>query len=187
MNVLYLIGNGFDLAQGLKTRYMDFYPYYIDRSIDSPAIRKICENIGSDFNTWADLELRLGQYSAEIGEGDFDEVYYDLSDCLREYLKREISGFFFSDDDVKKIQSDLLEPYKYLRGRDQMVITNMYGNTFGGHTHHINVISFNYTKILDLALPSENMILGSAQGHNVFYDSVYHICVFRHNVGQVVR
>ena len=27
MNILYLIGNGFDLAQGLKTSYNDFYNY----------------------------------------------------------------------------------------------------------------------------------------------------------------
>ena len=28
MNILYLIGNGFDLSLGMKTRYEDFYEYY---------------------------------------------------------------------------------------------------------------------------------------------------------------
>ena len=43
MNILYLIGNGFDLAQGLKTKYTDFYPYYIDRTVCNPAVKKILE------------------------------------------------------------------------------------------------------------------------------------------------
>jgi hypothetical protein len=33
MNKLYLIGNGFDLAHGLKTRYSDFLLWYINKSI----------------------------------------------------------------------------------------------------------------------------------------------------------
>ena len=33
MNKLYIIGNGFDLAHGLKTRYSDFLLWYINKSI----------------------------------------------------------------------------------------------------------------------------------------------------------
>ena len=31
MNIAYLIGNGFDLNLGLKTKYMDFYKYYLEQ------------------------------------------------------------------------------------------------------------------------------------------------------------
>ena len=30
MNITFLIGNGFDIKLGLKTRYTDFYPIYIN-------------------------------------------------------------------------------------------------------------------------------------------------------------
>ena len=32
MNILYLIGNGFDLNLGLPTRYSDFLEYYFNRA-----------------------------------------------------------------------------------------------------------------------------------------------------------
>jgi hypothetical protein len=32
MNILFLIGNGFDLNLGMKTRYVDFYNYYISNT-----------------------------------------------------------------------------------------------------------------------------------------------------------
>ena len=30
MNIVYLIGNGFDINLGLNTRYCDFYKYYLE-------------------------------------------------------------------------------------------------------------------------------------------------------------
>ena len=33
MNVTYLIGNGFDIACGLKTRYVDFVNEYLEAEI----------------------------------------------------------------------------------------------------------------------------------------------------------
>lgn len=171
MNILYLIGNGFDLAQGLKTKYTDFYPYYIGRTVYNPAVRKMLEDIGKDFYTWADLELRLGQYSAEIEKDDFDDVYYDLSDCLQEYLKKETSTHVFSDEDIKKIGSDLIDPVKYLTGRDQAVIDSMLDSD---SNHHISVISFNYTDVLDKALPMKG-IIGARRRSNVFFDDIFHV------------
>ncbi len=32
MNITFLIGNGFDLNLGLKTRYTDFYKYYMEHN-----------------------------------------------------------------------------------------------------------------------------------------------------------
>ena len=35
MNRLVIIGNGFDMAHGLKTSYMDFINWYWDRRVDN--------------------------------------------------------------------------------------------------------------------------------------------------------
>ena len=171
MEILYLIGNGFDLAQGFKTRYTDFYPFYVERSIINPAIKKICAEIGRDYYTWADLEYRLGQYSIEIDKNDFDDVYYDLSDKLQEYLKRETRGVTFTENDLNKLKADFIQPYEYLSGIEQESLRNMYANA---SNFNINVISFNYTDVLDKALPKLGFI-GTTMGVNAYYKNLYHI------------
>lgn len=40
MNITYLIGNGFDLNLGLKTRYRDFYDYYVKQPSNDDLIKK---------------------------------------------------------------------------------------------------------------------------------------------------
>jgi len=35
MNIIYIIGNGFDINLGLKTRYVDFYKWYVDRNLEN--------------------------------------------------------------------------------------------------------------------------------------------------------
>ena len=43
MNVLYILGNGFDKAQGMKTSYPEFYEYLktIDPSKESSLLKKM--------------------------------------------------------------------------------------------------------------------------------------------------
>ena len=171
MEILYLIGNGFDLAQGFKTRYTDFYPFYVERVILNPAINKICAEIGRDYYTWADLEYRLGQYSVKIDKNDFDDIYYDLSDKLREYLKKETRGAVFTENDLNKIKADFIQPYEYLSGIEKESLRHMYASS---NSHNINVISFNYTDVLDKALPKQGLI-GATMGVNVSYRNLYHI------------
>lgn len=171
MNILYLIGNGFDIARGYKTRYTDFYPYYVDRAVTDHAVEKICNEIGKDFNTWADLEYRLGQYCAEIPKEDFENVYYDLSDRLQEYLKTETARASFEKQDLNKLYLDIAEPFKYLSGIDNVMLKAKFDSDL---SHHINIISFNYTDVLDKAL-SKNSMIGSASGANLFLDNIYHI------------
>ena len=45
MNITYIIGNGFDINLGLKTRYVDFYKWYVDRNREStPDVVKVFRN-----------------------------------------------------------------------------------------------------------------------------------------------
>lgn len=171
MNILYLIGNGFNIARGFKTWYTDFYPYYVNRTFTDPAVEKICYEIGKNFNTWADLEYRLGQYCAEITKDDFENVYYDLSDRLQEYLKAETAGASFEEQDLNKLHLDLAEPFKYLSGIDNVRLKNKFDSDI---SHHVNIISFNYTDVIDKVF-SKNSMIGTAMGTNLFLDNIYHI------------
>ena len=67
MYITFLIGNGFDINLGLKTRYSDFYDYYKYRATkDSVILRWMHED--DDKGNWADLETALGEKVEGIDE-----------------------------------------------------------------------------------------------------------------------
>lgn len=61
-NKLYIIGNGFDLQHGIKSKYWDFKKYIEDE--DSELIEKLEEYFGSD-NLWSDFEETLAYLDTE--------------------------------------------------------------------------------------------------------------------------
>ena len=104
MNVLYLIGNGFDLRLGLPTRYADFLEYYkgqtlklgADRRRQEEAIKKykerffaeMAEREGRGEEQWKDLEIALGEFTTAFGD-DVDglcDFYEDMNRSLEAYL-----------------------------------------------------------------------------------------------------
>lgn len=61
MNVLYILGNGFDKAQGMATSYPEFYKYLTENVKDgSPLLEKMKSAITEDTVLWADMETGLG-------------------------------------------------------------------------------------------------------------------------------
>ena len=78
MKITFLIGNGFDLGVGLKTRYSDFVPYYLSLPDNDPDIIAFKSIIESDKETWADAELALGKLecvSKRIFERNVEYIY----------------------------------------------------------------------------------------------------------------
>ena len=83
MNVLYLIGNGFDLRLGLPTRYADFLKYYerqtpklgADLSLQEETIKKYKKRFFAEMaereergeEQWKDLEIALGEFTKAFG------------------------------------------------------------------------------------------------------------------------
>lgn len=100
MRIVYLIGNGFDLAQGLKTTYNQFYKNRIlSTSFPSGILKTMQTSIKEDVASWADLEKRLGEFTTEMsGLEDVDTVYDYLKKELREYLNGEESRITVSHE-----------------------------------------------------------------------------------------
>ena len=147
MNILYLIGNGLDLAQGMKTRYSDFYDKYskpLEQAIN-PAALKLRSEISKDYQTWADLELSLGTYTSQVKNEDIDAVYYDISDTLREYLNEEQEKYKPTDNVRELAINDLISPYETLLPKDKEEITNYIINLKNSNgpsaTTSMNIIS----------------------------------------------
>ena len=72
MSTVFLIGNGFDLSCGMKTRYSDMYKEYCKiLPNDSSLIKKFKSDIQKDvYNSWADFELGMAKYASELSNED---------------------------------------------------------------------------------------------------------------------
>lgn len=156
MNILYLIGNGFDLAQGLKTSYNDFYKYLCEQTPKNRIEAQMIEQIkGDECEKWSDLELALGEFTKDlIDKTEFEDFYYLLCDQLREYLSGQTRGFKPTDGIIDKYVKDLVRPDYYLCERDKQ----LYRNHFNRYTdnRNITIVSFNYTDVFEKCLDIYN-------------------------------
>ena len=82
MNKLIIVGNGFDLAHGLKTSYKDFIEWYLEKIINS-----IKESIGSKKSNEINNEL----LRIKINPNKYDNDYVK-HEILTEINTREISS-----------------------------------------------------------------------------------------------
>lgn len=96
MNIVFLIGNGFDLEIGLKTSYCDFLSYYLSQNSKASIVSALKEDIKNNIETWADLEKRIGAYLSNVGSPeDAIEIYNDITENLKEFIKAEESKYVF--------------------------------------------------------------------------------------------
>jgi hypothetical protein len=97
MDITFLIGNGFDLSVGLKTRYTDFYRYYFDQAESANApVDVFKRHIKRNLSTWADAEVALGEctekYTLEQAQ-IFRECCDDFLSKLSDYLLLQEKAF----------------------------------------------------------------------------------------------
>lgn len=156
MNILYMIGNGFDLAQNLKTSYQDFYKYLVEQKPKNAIQAKMLEQItGEDHEKWSDLEIALGEFTKDIDDkASFEDFYFDLCNQLRTYLIEQTNGFEVTDHIVDKYIKDMVRPDFYLTPREQLTYERFFRNF--SETRKINIVSFNYTDIIDKCLDVHN-------------------------------
>lgn len=169
MNILYLIGNGFDLAQGLKTSYQDFYEYLKTQTpINSVAELMMKEIQGQEIELWKDMELGLGKLTDKVKDKAlFEEFYYDLCDKLREYLISQDDSYTPTKEITEKYIRDLVCPEDYLSNLGRRDYIN-YFNQFGDN-RMINIVSFNYTDVFSKAIDATNPKLVLPSNRNNYY------------------
>ena len=82
MNIVYILGNGFDKAQGMATSYPEFYKY-LDLEERSALIELLKKEIKSDKEQWSDMEEAFGKFSLKIDtEDNFTELYFmNIRNC----------------------------------------------------------------------------------------------------------
>ncbi len=191
MNVTFLIGNGFDLNLGLKTKYADFIKQYLktDR-LDTSIIETFKMDLAQDRNNanlWANAELAMGQYSIKVAErygSKAAEVYCDLHDdfCtkLASYLKKEQAKIKTSEIKEAFIKCFANVTKGFTAGQTNQLIPLLKKN----ETVNYNFIVYNYTTIID-ELVENNKKVGEhtfkfAGGNTATYKDVIKDIVHAH-------
>ena len=157
LNVVYIIGNGFDINFGLPTRYSDFYARYVNTPVDNTRYRDEILRFKKELSTyphnylWADLERGLGTYTASFCSGKdniktYSVVINDVAKNLRDYLL-ETEGRIDEDkvsSFAPKFKTDIRYPWSYLKARDKQQVQKML-DQHTAQDHLFQIITFNYT------------------------------------------
>ncbi len=163
MNIIFLIGNGFDINIGLKTRYKDFYDYYLslDSSKDNDHVKKLKAHLKKTLSTddkyWSDLEIALGSYSTNFSSlEELELTYNDLNDRFREFIiaideeKLDLSKF-----NIEKLKKSLAHPENCFCRAEKDILRKFYSN-WSNSDCDVKVISFNYTSTIEQLLNNQN-------------------------------
>ncbi|XRJ98285.1 AbiH family protein [Latilactobacillus sakei] len=181
MNITFLLGNGFDIQCGLKTGYSDFYQYILNKKYSVNLSEKYSEQVQSTINnliyaeiykdknipeTWADLELQLGQYTSKLKSEltadnnaekvieKFFEDYEELVEDLNNYLDFIQIPSDNSIEDCSDILFTTLDKFfEGLLGKEHLEVLNKLKNNINNEFRY-NFISFNYTNTLQKILDS---------------------------------
>ena len=170
MNITYLIGNGFDISCGLKTRYVDFINEYLEVESDDPDIRNFKKLIADDYCTWSDAELAFGQLTEKIESATkFRKCFRDFLIGLNTYFTKQEASFdcdAISNEESTTFLAGLKHFHVLLKEESKEILEACVGNGDRNHVTY-NFIIFNYTglfeKILRCSIPENSNDLGSIQ------------------------
>lgn len=154
MSTVFLIGNGFDLSCGMKTRYTDMYKDYCKiQENDTAIIKQFKQDISNnEYETWADFELGMAKYAKKFStENDFLSCLWDFEQYLINYLQKEQNSF------KNKVTSDI---HLFAEIIEEMKkSTNDFYKGFSPNLNNViekikdekkHFICFNYTNIFEL-------------------------------------
>lgn len=180
-NLVYLIGNGFDIKMGLHTRYEEFYQWY--KSLpesDNPTVQTFRDAIRlpSEEPLWSDLEWAIGnKYLSSISNtDDAKAIFKDVQAALQKYIKIQDDNFSCNDySNVPKYISWYFEPYLAFRLSSRKKITHLYDC----HNNNVNIkfAIFNYTSTLEklIGWKDKPMQFSFGDGMKKYISEVEHV------------
>ncbi|MBQ7359522.1 MAG: hypothetical protein IJW63_05460 [Lachnospiraceae bacterium] len=170
MNITFFIGNGFDINLGLKTRYENFYPFFISNAQENNMIRNW---IDGNESLWADLEEKLGQELVRLSQDRLEQFYSDkeeLDKLLLEYLEKEQEKYCFEDrDKLKKEFTRSMETFFVGLPAKDIASINATLDKYKNEEYVYAFITFNYTNVLDkfIELYGTTRVIAGHPGNSV--------------------
>lgn len=160
MNITFLIGNGFDLRMGMKTRFADMYEEYIESDSESEAIINFKEMLRRDapvYKTWGDFEMAMAQRAKDFSDEDsFIECLRDFKLHMAAHLRKEQTEFASRLSLSKGLRNICAQEvsdsiHRFYNGLRPNVVNKFI--ELGAQEHPtFNFISFNYTNVFDSLL-----------------------------------
>lgn len=158
-----MIGNGFDVSLGIKSSYSEFYKWYCDQPSELEHIEEFKKSIQDDMNrdvpddekTWADFEVGLGQYTTKFTPdtvSNFLDCLDDAQANIVNYLKEQEQEFYFNEftkNSILEFETSFLNFYEEVTDQDKITL-NSVCNGVRNDDREITVVSFNYTKTLEV-------------------------------------
>lgn len=148
--ITFLIGNGFDINVGLKTKYEEFCKYYVENNPND----KMAKVISEDVVYWSNLEEALGKYTARVSkeeENAFWESEERLENFLADYLEAQMERINVTDENREKIagkmRQALMNFYKELPKEQSQFLQDKIQKI--PQEVQYSFISFNYTDAFD--------------------------------------
>mgnify|MGYP001191565917 CR=1 FL=1 len=178
MNITYLIGNGFDRNLGLKTSYKEFYNYYKQQDSANEEIKKFKKKIDIDSERWSDLEIALGEETANYSKWEiFEDIYLDINFQLKKYLLQEESKLQITPQLQEKIIKDLIHPEVYLYEASNTSLRNYRSNWNNTKPWNVNIITFNYTNSIERLLDVDNIkdLMNNEYQNPIRLKNIFHI------------
>lgn len=152
MQILYFIGNGFDINLGLKTSYHQFYQHYKTLISSNKNVNKLKSEISDNSEFWSDLELALGEHTKHIKTvDDLDEIIFDLKEELAKYLANEEKKLDSVNFNQNQLNDYLNFPERTLLLTDIEELTES-KKKWINHQWDIDIVTFNYTKTMEKVL-----------------------------------
>ncbi len=169
MNVTFLIGNGFDINLGLRTKYTDFIEIYREiQPQDNEIIKKFKGNIiKKNLPHWSDAELAFGEATSSISENftveDFCYCHTHFCTTLAEYLRSEQKRLVLNKENLPVISSKFSKAVNNFTLGFRTVQSDQIRALISSYTRgaiSFNFIDFNYTDSLDLLCGNTNNLVG---------------------------
>ncbi|WP_396636732.1 AbiH family protein [Maribacter sp. R77961] len=163
MQILHIIGNGFDLNLDLKTSYKSFYNYYKSITSENENVIKLKNNISKNLKNWADLELELGKYTEQLDSiEEFDDITLDIGKNLANYLSLEEEKINKGEINLNKFFEDLSFPERMFLPADKEKLL-AFKKKWVRHQWNVNIFTFNYTTVIEKLLGDnqKNVLLGT--------------------------
>ena len=178
MIITFLVGNGFDLACGLKTKYTDVYEKYCVTESSNENRKNFKKNIlKDDYKNWTDFEMALPRFGKELNDFDkFDECVHDFAQFLEEYLEEEEKKIDIESnkhDLTNKMQQYIYCFYNFCLRKSQIVLKKLIKEP--AENVICNFITFNYTDTLERCLSSMSDLIPKNSTYVYKYTSPRHI------------
>ena len=156
LNILFIIGNGFDLNLKLNTKYSDVVQNYIKKNNETndEDIQNFIIELKNNKEKWADFEVAIGKYTEffnSTNKNNYTKIIDSFRDVLIEKFKHEETRVNYEkniEQIVSIFKKSIIKLDSYLVPASKQTISTVTSLSVN-KSFQYDFITFNYTNILD--------------------------------------